>query len=296
MTAYTGPGRLLAHALPALVLVLGACGPSAEEREAALDAAESQVLPVVEANLDSVEAVLDEQPGLIASTRGELREYLNPEQVAMARQLGVEPVEDTAHIARLVRQGALVVLEDSTRYWQVRELTHSLPYVTPATHTMLVELGQRFHARLDSLGLPPFRFEISSVLRTAQLQASLRQGNPNASRTTSSHEFGTTVDVAYNSFAPPADLALMEHGDVVRQVSLEPPLRERLVDRVRQYVTGEVTALGEDHAAALKGVLGEVLREMQDDGWVRALVERAQPVYHMTVAPNAAEDPRVTAG
>jgi hypothetical protein len=94
-----------------------------------------------------------------------------------------------------------------TRRWLVlRELDQSQPYVTPATHAALEEIGRCFHSRLQERGLPPFRFEVTSVLRTAQQQADLRRRNRNASATTNSHEFGTTIDLAYHRSAAPEQL------------------------------------------------------------------------------------------
>ena len=127
---------------------------------------------------------------------------MNAAHLERARSLGIRPPEAGA-LDSLVQTGALVELERSTEQWVVRELEHSLPYVLPVTREALVELGTRFQARLDSLGLPAYRFEISSVLRTAEQQADLRGSNVNAARGTSTHEFGTTVDIAYSGYAAP---------------------------------------------------------------------------------------------
>jgi hypothetical protein len=98
---------------------------------------------------------------------------------------------------------ALIALPDSSEWWVLRELDRSLPYVTPHTREILEELGRRFHARLHEHGLPLFRFDITSVLRTEEQQEALRRRNRNASCITSSHEFGTTFDIAYLNFAAP---------------------------------------------------------------------------------------------
>lgn len=287
------PSRSLIVAAAALAtaLMVAGCGPGAD-REAAIAAAEQEAVSRVEVRIDSIDSLLAEQPGLIAETRRALRKYLNKQQVATAREFGVDPVSDSAAVRRLAEQGALVRLEDSTEYWVVRKLDHSVPYVTPDTREMLTELGRGFHEALDSLGLPPFRFEISSVLRTAAMQADLRSGNPNASRTTSSHEFGTTVDVAYNNFSEPADLEpfIVPPPDTL---SLDASERERLVQRTERHAAARLSELGEERAAELKGILGAVLRDMQEDNKVQPLIERAQPVYHMTVARHypAPDDP-----
>lgn len=265
----------------AMAGMMAACGRG-EEREAAIAAAEREAVSRVDARIDSIDAVLAEQPGLILETSRALRKYLNEEQVATASELGVDPVADSTAVPALVEQGALVRLEDSTAHWVVRELDHSVPYVTPDTREMLTELGRAFHQELDALGLPAFRFEITSVLRTASMQADLRSGNANASRTTSSHEYGTTVDVAYNDFSAPA--ALDPFVVPPPDTTLADADRELVIQRVQQHAATRLSELGEERAAELKGILGAVLRDMQDASKVRPLMERAQPVYHMTVA------------
>src|SRR5690606_38994327 len=105
--------------------------------------------------------------------------------------------------AAVRRDGRLVELEDSTELWAVRELDHSEALVTPDARALLTRIAERFQQRLAEMGLPRYRVEVTSVLRTAATQADLRQTNPNAAAGTSTHEFGTTLDIAYSSFAAP---------------------------------------------------------------------------------------------
>lgn len=104
----------------------------------------------------------------------------------------------------LVQAGRLVQLEDSAGHWVVREGA-SPAYVVPDVRELLRILGERFHRRLAEMDLPPYRFEVTSSLRTTERQQRLREANPNAAAGVSSHEFGTTVDVSYAAFAPPAE-------------------------------------------------------------------------------------------
>lgn len=261
---------------------LAACGPDADERAAVAAAAEADANAVATVAIDSIDTVLADGPRLTRTQQGDLREYLNAEQVATAQEFGVGAVRDSAEIHRLVANDRLVALEDSSEYWVVRDLTHSMPYVTPDAHAMLTELGRRFHARLDSLGLPAFRFEISSALRTGAMQADLRQGNSNASRTTSSHEFGTTVDVAYNEFSAPAELPFdLAISDTL---GLSDSERAAVEERVRDQALRSLGDVAHERAPALQAILGEALLAMQGGGHVQPLIERSQPVYHMTVA------------
>jgi hypothetical protein len=241
----------------------------------------------MKADLTAVEFRLDSLPGLILSVRRTLRRHLNDEHIERARALGVAAVDDTAAIHRLVDDGRLVRLPDSTRHWVVRELDQSLPYVTPDKLTALEELGDRFHARLIDAGLPPFRFEISSALRTGDLHQLLRARNRNASQKESSHEFGTTVDIAYNEFsAPTADAwASWRHAASSGGApSVNDAEDDQLRARLDAIATAHLDSLGNTYSDHLKGELGAVLHVMQDEGRLWPLYERSQPVFHTTLA------------
>ncbi|MEM1043186.1 MAG: DUF5715 family protein [Bacteroidota bacterium] len=252
----------------------------ASDFDAAADSADAVSARVLAQNLDrltaladSVEAALRPVPLLTSAERRALGRYSNTQHLAAARRLGVpQPVTDAAR-TDLVAEGRLVPLEDS-EFWTVRKLDYSSALVTPDTRALLEEVGQRFQARLAAFGLPPLRFEVTSVLRTADDQARLRQTNPNAARGASAHQFGTTVDLAYSSFrAPQGPVLGLDTADVPW---LAAPLRR-------------VEALAVETGAArmsreLQAELGDVLVAMQDEGKVLALLEVRQPVYHITVA------------
>ena len=187
----------------------------------------------------------------------ELRQDVNAEQVATARRLGIRAGGEAA-IDGLTRRGRLVALGDSTAYWVLRDMDHSVPFVTPDTRAMLVELGRRFHARLDSLGLPRYRMKVTSALRTDETQAELRRTNSYASRTTSAHEFGTTVDVSHERFAVPADRVEGE--------------------------TEMLETVGKEHAKVLQAELGRAIAGLRDERALHVMMENMQPVYHMTIA------------
>jgi hypothetical protein len=239
--------------------------PAVEERSRA----------ALEQRLAEIEAVVQRLPGLIGSIRQDMRRHLNATHVAAARSNGVGPVRDSAHLTTLVDGGALVQLPESTAWWVLRDLNHSLPYVTPGTQAALEQVGRRFHARLDAHGLPPFRLDITSVLRTSDQQSDLQRRNPNASDTTSSHEFGTTLDIAYLNFAAPQSL---DHPSL----ATEPD--EQIGPELRAEMTARLDSLGTLYAPHLEGELGAVLQQLERDGMVLPLRERGQPVYHITVA------------
>ncbi|HEX5727737.1 MAG TPA: DUF5715 family protein [Longimicrobiaceae bacterium] len=210
----------------------------------------------------AVQSAFGKATPLRAREVGELRQDKNAKQVATAQRLGLR-VSDQAEIERLVRAGRLVALGDSTEHWILRGMPHSVPYVTPDTRAMLVELGRRFHARLDRLGLPRYRMKVTSALRTDETQAELRKTNSYASRTASAHEFGTTVDVSHERFAAPAP-------DAAR-VGWE--MEAEMLDGV-----------GKEHAKVLQAELGRAIAELRSRGVLHVMMENKQPVYHMTVA------------
>lgn len=281
-------------------LLLAACGPQERDRApaehpteparatvartepaapAAPDPAQWQALEArIHAEADSVDRALRRVSNLRRAEQGALRQDVNDPQTARARALGVRAgnaYEEAAARGRLVR------LADTTTYWIVRELDYSVPYVTPGAEAMLAELGRRFQEALDGQGLPRFRMDITSVLRTPEKQAALRRGNPNAADGVSAHEYGTTVDVAYRRFHPPV-------GPVEAHPALAPQaaaLRDSLL-----------AGTAHQRSAELQAVLGRVLLEMRREGKLLVMMERQQTVYHMTVArrfPGAERVPAV---
>jgi hypothetical protein len=267
-------------------LTLNACGDS-REGEQGTDApqpglhAQPLAAPppvdwhLVEALLveraDSVDTLLRRVPALTGAELGNLRRDVNAVHTARAQALGVRV---RGEVDPHVESGRLVPLERNTRYWQVDSLNYSVPYVTPSKHALLVEIGERFHARLDSIGLPPYRMIVTSVLRTPEMQARLRRSNPNAAAGVSSHEFGTTVDLAYRRFAPPA-------GAVEAAEFGVPPQMQTDLQMLSDSLLFETARL---RGAEMQAVLGRVLLEMRREGKVLVIMERAQTVYHTTVA------------
>jgi hypothetical protein len=225
-----------------------------------MTAADSAALRArVQARGDSARAAFARARPLGASEVANLRQDVNAEQIATARRLGMR-VSGQAEIRRLVREGRLVALGDSTEHWILRDMDHSVPFVTPDTRAALQELGRRFHARLRALGLPPYRMKVTSALRTDETQAELRKINSYASQTVSAHEFGTTVDVSHERFAAPAGLA---GGEMEAEV---------------------LDSIGREHAKVLQAELGRAIAQMRDEGALHVMMENMQPVYHMTIA------------
>ena len=282
-----GKGR---NGVGLVVLALAGCGQEARDEPKEQPVAQVAAAPRVDTRaqverelrdvhaeiferVDSAEQVLATVPGLTPQERRELRRDVNDEQIARARALGVRAA-DSAEIKQLRDRGRLVLLEDSTRFWVLRDLQYSVPYVTPDAKAMLTEMGRRFQAELDSLGLPPFRMEITSVLRTPETQADLRQRNANASQGVSAHEFGTTLDIARAHFTAPQASQLQ--ANVASAPALTP--------QVRQVEAAALDSVAEKHSSALQAALGRVLVQMREEGKLLVMMERRQAVYHTTVA------------
>ncbi len=272
-----------------LLVLLGGCRADApapaRSPAAATDRAENteraEVERVLAANLDrvlayadSIEAALRPVALLTPRQARDFDRYPNAEQLKVARSLGVpQPVSGELR-DRLITEGRLVPLEEDTAYWTIRDLGYSTALVTPDVVALLTEIGERFQARLEDLGLPPLRLEVTSVLRTADDQARLRQTNPNATRGVSTHQFGTTVDLAYSSFRAPQEPTLDFNTEGAE--GLEPHLRRM---EVLAAETGAARMSRE-----LQAELGHVLKAMQDEGKVMVTLEVRQPVFHITVA------------
>lgn len=234
-----------------------------------------RVLSASTALADSVESLLRPVPLMTPADEESLRRYSNAANVRIARELGVRPADDQ-ELRTALEDGRLVELEDSTRYWVLRR--SSRPYVTPDTYALLERLGEAFQDRLEAMGLPPYRYEISSVLRTAEGQAALRRTNPNAAAGTSAHEFGTTVDIVYEAYPAPADLPEELMPDETAATSAADAAA---LERVARVVLERMAAR---KSREMQAIMGEVMRDAQARGDVLVTLERQQPVYHITVA------------
>ena len=229
---------------------------------------------------DSIEDILRPVPLMRPAEENALRQYGQSSQLPRARALGVRPADD-AEMDAHARAGRLVTLEDSTAFWTLRNLRASRALVTPDTRRLLEEIGTRFQDRLDDMGIPPYRIEVTSALRSAADQARLRRTNVNAAAGVSTHEFGTTVDIAYTAFAPPAELPA---GIVAEGPDWIAPYLEAVARPILESVSAR-------KSRELQKILGDILRELQGEGMVLVTLERLQPVYHITVGRRLVEAP-----
>lgn len=117
---------------------------------------------------------------------------VNDVQLAAAKKLGITPQKDRAALEKM--KGKLVKLRD-TRYYAIKPLTSSSPYLVPRAADFLTALGRL----MQEYNGTESRFYISSVLRTQADVKSLRSMNGNATEN-STHCYGTTIDITYSQF------------------------------------------------------------------------------------------------
>ena len=211
-----------------------------------------------------------------------LRRSRNARHVALAESLGVDPPDTRAEAESLATAGALVRIATGPNY-TVLPAESSVPYLTPAAAASLDSIATRFQDRLATKGLPPFRFSVSSGLRSAEDQAALRGGNVNAASGRSSHEYATTYDITYNPTRySPAPEALPPPPRIDPRVPglLEERVRAAVVVRQREILD----RLAADYPTRLTAALGRALIDLEDEGLIAVVRERRQPVYHITAA------------
>lgn len=168
-----------------------------------------------------------------------------PEQLAAARAVGIDPIREPRDAWNLRRPVELI---ESCEDFYVDSLTHSYPYLVPEAADLLHTLGARFRDTLEARGGGDYRIKVTSVLRTAESVRRLRRRNVNAVDT-STHQFGTTFDVSYVRFVcDSANEVPRTQGD-------------------------------------LKNLLAEILLELRDSARCLVKYERKQGCFHITVTP-----------
>lgn len=121
---------------------------------------------------------------------------LNDRHLKAARQWGIKPIVSDGHLEG--QMGELSKI-GSCRYYELDDLTHSLPYLVPRAEGLLETIGENFRDSLRSKGMSSCKIIVTSVLRTAGTVKKLRKQNVNASAN-SAHVYGTTFDIAYGRY------------------------------------------------------------------------------------------------
>ncbi|MDX1420107.1 MAG: DUF5715 family protein [Rubricoccaceae bacterium] len=273
-----------ALALAVLCLALGAAAgwflrdepaPSVTPPLAATDAS-AVAFDTLQAVLQRTRARFERLPPPSNADEAALRRPRTPRyQVHLDRgeELGVPRVTSVGQIDDLVAAGRLVPLVD-TEHYVVRTLEHSAPFVTPDLRALLDRIGERFQAGLAERGLPPYRFVLSSALRTPALQEDLRESNRNAATAASSHEYGVSVDIVNWRYVHAPD----------RLDALALPPGTARPEAYRALLDEAYAAYGYRYWDHLFGLMTEILTDLQDRGDAVVLLESEQPVFHITVA------------
>lgn len=118
---------------------------------------------------------------------------LNDVQLAVAQKIGIEPIDtrDGAdHASKKMKE------IKTCDYYEVEELTHSIPYLIPEAATLLEDIGRNFQDSLYNLNASLYKVKVTSVTRTVEDVKKLGKRNYNASMN-SAHRYGTTFDVSW---------------------------------------------------------------------------------------------------
>lgn len=121
---------------------------------------------------------------------------LNDVQLEEAQRIGVKPVPSREEVKKASRK---MVEIETNKYYDVEELTHSIPFLIPEASGLLEDIGRNFRDSLNNLNAPEYKILITSVTRTEADVKKLRRRNSNASEN-SAHRYGTTFDVSWNRF------------------------------------------------------------------------------------------------
>jgi hypothetical protein len=177
------------------------------------------------------------------------RDYNNT-HLRWAKRNGITPFKTTqafhSGVKELTRDRRLKRIS-ANKYYTVKSLSHSHPYLTPKTADLLEDIGKRFRHKLDQHGMGNYSYQISSLLRTKESQKNLSRSNVNAASTTS-HLYGTTFDIAYRS----------------------------VIKRPLPWMKVEVS-----DAKAIK-LLSETIGELRREGRCVVVTERIEKCFHIT--------------
>lgn len=169
---------------------------------------------------------------------------LNPEQLATAEMLGIDPISDRETITALNLKDKLMDISQLHFLNMSEQMTHSVPYLIPRAARLINHISESFRDSLSVKGYKPYNLVVTSVLRTEEDLSRLRRSNGNASAN-SCHRYGTTFDISYRRFFDPSTKTDVED--------------ERL-----------------------KHILSEVLRDYHDKALCYIKYEYKQSCFHIT--------------
>ncbi len=171
----------------------------------------------------------------------------NDVQLASAQKYGVSPVANRDEAED--RKSELVYM-GSSPFFHIDPLKSSIPYLVPRASVLLHDIGRNFFDSLRVKQIPLHQIIVTSILRSEEDVARLRQVNRNTSEN-SCHRYGTTFDISYNRYKTVSD----PQGPRRREVQND----------------------------TLKWVLSEVLNDLRKDERCYVKYEVKQGCFHITV-------------
>lgn len=169
---------------------------------------------------------------------------LNDVQLAMAQKIGIKPATTREEAEEALHRMEKIETND---YYEVEELTHSIPYLIPEAASLLEDIGRNFQDTLRNRNASLYKIKVTSVTRTIDDVKKLRKRNTNSSKN-STHQYGTTFDISWVRYAK------VDESDTLD------------IDKDR-----------------LKMVLAMVLRDLKRDERCYVKHERRQGCFHITV-------------
>lgn len=127
--------------------------------------------------------------------KGSLNKDHYEDHLEAAESKGPGIIEDEWKLFQLIYDKDLVEIDRGPGY-QIEPLTHSHPYITPYSKTVLEEIGQMYEVLAGEGNF----FSISSATRTMDQQKKLQKRNRNATSGNSSHSYGVSFDISYIRF------------------------------------------------------------------------------------------------
>ena len=199
-----------------------------------------------------------------------LRTYLLFDHMKIARSIGLSPVTEEDDISKHIEQGNLISIDTTPEtlhyFYNVRK---NFRYLTANGAWGLSLVTERFQKNISKRAkVPPIKIAVSSAIRSINYQNNLRNRNHNASFI-SSHCYGVSFDIFYDDYF----------------VTLTKDTEERIID---QKTMGKMERrygfiLGHALRRQFKSVLMKTLLELQDEGYLYAILEKRQRCYHVTI-------------
>jgi len=169
---------------------------------------------------------------------------LNDLHLAEAKRIGIKPATDREEAEKVKDDMDMI---QTNEYYEVEELTHSIPYLIPSAVTLLEDIGRNFQDSLRNLNASLYKIKVTSVTRTIEDVNKLKKKNSNSSQN-SAHRYGTTFDISW----------------------------------ARYVKVDETDTLNIDNER-LKMVLAMVLRDLKKEDRCYIKHERKQGCFHITV-------------